>query len=346
MRKHFLLPILFLCIAVSCVNAEQGKSVYAIGFYNLENLFDTCHDEGKKDFDFLPSGSYTWDSEKYISKLHNMAQALSDMGTDELPGVGCAMIGVAEVENANALNDLTAEEPLKARGYKYVHIEGKDQRGIDCALLYNPSLFTVDDVKLYPYYSELPKDSNFYTRGFLTVKGKLADELVTVIVCHWPSRFSDSPYRDRAAFLVKNIKDSLLLENPDNKIIVMGDMNDDPTNTSMHDVLCAKGEIEEVGDGDMYNPWYNILVKDKIGTLSYKGAWNLFDQIVMTPNWLDKGKNEGESTLKFWKNQIVRKEYLLNGEGKYEGTPKRTFAGKQWLNGYSDHLPVVIYLVK
>ena len=108
----------------------------------------------------------------------------------------------------------------------------------------------------------------------------------------------------------------------------------------------AKAEVKDVKDGDMYNPWYNILTKQGVGTLSYQGSWNLFDQIVLTPNMLNRDGKKDFSTLKFWKNQIFRRDYLFNNEGKYKGTPKRTHGGGIWLDGYSDHLPVVVYLVK
>lgn len=344
--KKLNLIILSLCLVALSGFAQKKYSVYAVGFYNQENLFDTCHDEGKRDYEFLPNGSYRWNGLKYSHKLRNMARVLADMGTDVLPGVGCAVIGVSEVENARVLDDLTAQEPLRARGFKYVHIEGPDSRGVDCAMLYNPSLFTVRESKLLPYIPEPFMGENYRTRGFLTVKGELAGEQVTVIVCHWPSRFAGSPYRDRAAQLVKDIKDSLLRENPDNKILVMGDMNDDPTNRSMKDILAARAEVKDVKDGDMYNPWYDILVKQGTGTLTYQGSWNLFDQIVITPNLLNRDGRKDFSTLKYWKNQIFRRDYMFNTEGKYKGTPKRTHAGGIWLDGYSDHLPVVVYLVK
>ena len=178
---------LFLLFAVTCLfllpaSAQRKYNLYGIGFYNLENLFDTCHDEGKNDYDFLPEGSYKWNGLKYGRKLHNMAYALADLGTDKLP-IGCAIIGVSEVENSNALDDLVAQPELAARGYKYVHIEGPDRRGVDCAMLYNPSLFTLRNAVLVPYVPELEQDSTFKTRGFLTVSGILADEPVTVIVC-------------------------------------------------------------------------------------------------------------------------------------------------------------------
>ena len=344
--KHFFFAVIGVLWAFLPASAQKKYSVYGVGFYNQENLFDTCHDEGKRDYDFLPTGSYKWNAMKYNHKLNNMSRALADMGTDVLPNIGCAIIGLAEVENSKALDDLIAQPALSARNYQYVHIEGPDRRGIDCALLYNPSLFSVKNTRLVPYVQKLKKDSAFYTRGFLTVSGTLADENVAVIVCHLPSRFSESFYRELGAEQVKAIKDSLLNDDPNCKVFVMGDMNDDPIDKSMASVLKGKGNIKDVNEGDMYNPWYNILVKEGVGTLLYQGSWNLFDQILLTPNLLNKDNNKDFSSLKFWKNQIFKRDYLFQTEGKYKGSPKRTTAGGVWLDGYSDHLPVVVYLVK
>ena len=335
------------CMVCLSVSAQKKFSVYAVGFYNLENLFDTCHDAGKRDYDFLPNGSYHWNGLKYTHKLKNMSKVLAEMGTDVLPNVGCALIGVSEVENNKVLTDLVNQEPLKARNMQFAHIEGPDRRGVDCGLLYNPSLFKVNDVKLHPYIPELPKDSNYRTRGFLTVKGELGSEPVIAIVCHWPSRFATSYYRELGGKQVRHLKDSLMRENPGYKIFVMGDMNDDPADKSMYTALGAKEDKENVADGEMYNPWYNIH-KSGTGTLFYGGSWNLFDQIVMTPNLLaPKGKQKTDVTaLKFWKAQIFRRDYLFQTTGKYKGSPKRTTAGGVWLDGYSDHLPVIVYLYK
>jgi len=344
--KHFFFAVIGVLWAFLPASAQKKYSVYGVGFYNQENLFDTCHDEGKRDYDFLPTGSYKWNAMKYNHKLNNMSRALADMGTDVLPNIGCAIIGLAEVENSKALDDLIAQPALSARNYQYVHIEGPDRRGIDCALLYNPSLFSVKNTRLVPYVQKLKKDSAFYTRGFLTVSGTLADENVAVIVCHLPSRFSESFYRELGAEQVKAIKDSLLNDDPNCKVFVMGDMNDDPIDKSMAGILKGKGNIKDVNEGDMYNPWYNILVKEGVGTLLYQGSWNLFDQILVTPNLLNKDDKKDFSSLKFWKNQIFKRDYLFQTEGKYKGSPKRTTAGGVWLDGYSDHLPVVVYLVK
>lgn len=345
MKKNFLFLALLLLVSLG-TSAQKKFSVYAAGFYNLENLFDTCHDAGKNDYEFLPTGSYHWNGLKYSHKLRNLSRVLADMGTDVLPGVGCALIGVSEVENAKALTDLVAQPALAARGFKYAHIEGPDKRGVDCALLYNPALFTVRDTKLVPFVPTKTMPSDYVTRGFFTVSGTLAGEHVTVIVCHLPSRFAGSYYREVGAAQIKAVKDSLIKDDPDCKVLVMGDMNDDPTNKSMTTMLSCKPDIDKVGHDDMYNPWYNILVKEGRGTLMYDGSWNLFDQIVLSPNWLNKKGSKDFSTLKFWKNRIQNMPYLFQTDGKYKGQPKRTTASGIWLDGYSDHLPVVVYFAK
>lgn len=348
MKNYKLITMLLLLTIVSTTNcqAEKKFNMYAVGFYNLENLFDTCHDEGKNDYEYLPTSSSKWNSMKYNSKLKNMSRVLSEMGTDMLKGVGCAAIGVTEIENDNVLIDLCNQESLKSRNWKFIHVEGPDRRGIDCALLYNPKYFTPDNVVLHRYVPELEKDSNYITRGFLAISGKLADEHVAFVINHWPSRFATSFYRDCAGRQVKLVKDSLLKADPEVKIFIMGDMNDDPFNDSMAKYLGAKQELKDVKDGDLWNPWWNILTKEGRGTLLYNGSWNLFDQIVMNSNLLNRNGKNDFSTLKFYKNNIFTRDYLFQTDGKYKGSPLRTKAGGAWLNGYSDHLPVVVYLLK
>lgn len=346
MRKYFLLFLLCLTTIYTASAQDNRIGMYGIGFYNLENLFDITHDEGKNDYEFLPDGTNQWSEMKYTHKLANMARVLSEMGTDRLP-VGCSIIGVSEVENAHCLTDLCAQEPLAKRDFKYCHIEGPDKRGVDCALLYNPRFFTPAKVWLQPY--QLNRDGKPVlerpTRGFLSVQGTLGGDSITVIVCHWPSRFSASPSRVWAGLQVRAEKDSILAANPAMKVFVMGDMNDDPFDESMAKALGARRKMADVKPTEMYNPWWQILL-DGRGTLSYQGGWNLFDQIVMTPNCLDVKKTKDYSSLTFFKAEIFRRDYLFQDSGKYKGSPKRTHAGGVWLDGYSDHLPVVTYFVR
>ena len=268
--RHIIIALL-IAVATNVMAQEKKLKVYGIGFYNLENLFDTCHDEGKNDYEYLATGSNKWNAMKYKSKLGNMSRVLAEMGTDLLKNVGCAVIGVSEVENARALSDLCAEPALKARNFQFCHVEGPDRRGVDCALLYNPKLFTPTDVHLYPYVQKLEKDSAFLTRGFLTVKGRIADEDIAVIVCHLPSRAATSFYREQGAEQVRHIKDSLIAAQPSLKVIVMGDMNDDPTDPSMAKSLRARKKISDVKQGDMFNPWWKTL-SDGNGTIKYDGG--------------------------------------------------------------------------
>ena len=342
-----------ICIWAICLTAfvlsvhgqEKKFGCYAVAFYNLENLFDTIHDKGKNDYEFLPDGSYKWTGMKYKAKLANMSRVLAELGTDMLPQIGASVIGVSEVENARVMNDLVAQPKLKERNMQVVHIEGPDKRGVDCALIYNPEFFTVDKSFLQPYVYE-PQDSGRQTRGFLTVQGRLAGDEITFIVCHWPSRFATSHYRELGGRQVRQLKDSIMAANPDMKVVVMGDMNDDPFDKSMADALGAKRNINKVKEGEMYNPWWDILVKTGRGTLTYQGGWNLFDQIVFTPNMVNAKGVRDYSTLKLYKNEIHQRDYMMQTEGKYKGNTKRTTAGGVWLNGFSDHLPVVSYLLK
>ena len=354
MKRFFILSLLALLVAAGANAKEKKYALYGIGFYNLENLFDTCHDEGKNDYEYLPDGRNKWTGLKYSHKLRNMARVLSEMGTDKLP-MGCAAIGVSEVENAKCLTDLCNQEPLKQRGFRFVHIEGPDSRGVDCALLYNPRLFTVRNVKLVPYIYIKEEDSNRATRGFLTVSGTLAGEHVTIIVNHLPSRFAGSFYREEGGRQLHVLKDSLLKDDPDVKLLIMGDMNDDPQDASMAVALGARRKIADVEDDGLWNPWWDVLASGR-GTLQYDGKWNLFDQIILSRSLLDRKRMQktldfkpGDihcDKLKYYRHQVFNRDYLFQKDGKYKGNTLRTHAGGAWLNGYSDHLPTVVYLIK
>ena len=345
MKKYMALVVFALLLGTNAAQAQRRYSVYGIGFYNLENLFDTCHDAGKNDYEYLPDGTNKWTGLKYSHKLKNMAKVLAEMGTDWLPGVGCAAIGVSEVENAKCLTDLCNQAPLKARNFKFVHIEGPDQRGVDCALVYNPSLFKVRSQQLVPYIYKLSKDAQRATRGFLVVKGVLGGEDVAIIVCHLPSRGAESYYREEGGRQVKEVKERLQKEDPNIKILIMGDMNDDPQDKSMAVALGAKRKIKDVPKNGLYNPWWDVLASGT-GTLQYDGKWNLFDQIILSQNLLHQEGADDYGTLKLRRHQIFRRDYLFQKDGRYKGNTLRTHAGGVWLDGYSDHLPTVVYLMK
>ena len=375
MKNLFSILLLILAIGVLPASAQK-KVLYGVGFYNVENLFDTQHDPGKNDHEFLPTGSYQWTEQKYTAKLRNIAQVLSELCTEfgsKKNPAGAAVIGLSEVENSRALEDLLREPALAARGYRYVHFDGPDRRGIDVALLYNPKAFRLVEAQLipyiyptesqpdvdlgfyidengrvkgYPYQNGLLRgDTTYITRGFLTVEGYLGDEKFYFIVNHWPSRGAQSPVRERAGYQVRRLKEALLKQDPEARIVIMGDLNDDPGDLSVtsSEALAAKSDKNACAPHDLYNPWYDMLYKQGVGTLYYRGKWNLFDQIIFTGNLLNTAD---KSRLHLLTNAVFSRDYLLQTEGKYKGAPKRTTAGGTWLNGYSDHLPTQIFLVK
>lgn len=334
MRK---LSTLFMMLLLVCTLQAQHKSskIFSVAFYNLENLFDTIHDAGKNDYEYLPTSKIAWNTEKYNAKLANMAKVISELSRQRTAD-GPAAIGVAEIENLRVLQDLVAQPAIAAENYQIVHHEGPDKRGIDCALLYNPKQFKPTSTKLI-LSEPLEGDTVHVTRGFLIVNGKMGKDKVCFIVNHWPSRGAKAPVRVHAARQVRAIVDSLQHVDKKLRLIVMGDMNDDPMDESLV-TLGGRKYKHEVNEADFYNPWWSLLEDKGVGTLLYRGKWNLFDQILVSENLL---RNKG---LRYLDSEIFMREYLFEQSGRYKGSPLRTHAGGKWLNGYSDHLPTIIYL--
>lgn len=247
--------------------------------------------------------------------------------------------------NDTVLNDLIANSAIKARGYHYVHYDSRDLRGVDVGLIYNPKYFTVEDSR--KLFVLLPSGSktSFLTRDVLWVKGKLNGETVHVFVNHWPSRLGgeerSAPARAAAAMVDKKFMDSIQKEDVNAKIIMMGDLNDDPISPSLTKVIGAKGDSAKVKPGGFYNPWVDMYKKG-IGTLAYQDAWGLFDQIIISQSWL----NKDQPGFFFYKQHIFNQEYLIENIGKYKGYPMRTWDGNTYRGGYSDHFPTYLIMLK
>jgi hypothetical protein len=346
-KIYTLFAVSVLLLSYTTASFAQEKQAYkvtCVGFYNLENLFDYWDDTLIHDEEYLPSGEKAWDSTKYHSKLNNMARVISEIGTKYSPD-GAAVLGVCELENRGVLEDLVSQPALKKRDYKIVHFDSPDRRGIDCGLLYQEKYFKVKNAKRYPLSFDREDGSKSYTRDQLVVTGDMDGEEVTFIVCHWPSRWggqkASEPRRVEAAKVGRKIVDSLFMVNPVAKIIYMGDLNDDPVNISMTDYMRAKGKKNKLKEGDLYNTMWHHYKKGN-GTLAYRGAWNLFDQIVISQPFL-----ESDATNYVLHESVVfRRNWMFQKEGQFEGYPLRTWAGGKWTNGYSDHLPTYIVLKK
>jgi len=343
-RIVFIVVALVSFVFFKSFGQKKNYQIDAIAFYNLENLFDTLHNEGKNDEEFTPHGSYHYTSEIYHEKLHNLATVLSQIATDKLPD-GPAFYGVAEIEDQQVLTDLVAQPELKSRNLGIVHFESPDLRGIDVGMLYNPKFFKL--LHAEPLFVDISRNGGpkEFTRDILYVEGLLNGDSVFVMVNHWPSRLGGESAsmwkRNLAAGICKRKADSILKEKPGAKIIIMGDLNDDPVNASVAQVIGAKERDEAMETGSFFNPWI-AYYKKGIGTLGYNDSWDLFDQIIISNSFLKPQKGSWQ----FYTAEIFNRTFLKNQFGQYKGYPHRSFAGTNWINGYSDHFPTYIYIVK
>ncbi len=346
MRRFLLFLCAFALLSPHAAHAQKGQyQVAAVAFYNFENLFDTLDDPKKFDEEFTPKGDYHYGTAIYNAKLHNLASVIRQLGTEVTPD-GPAIIGTAEIENGTVLRDLAAQPEIRGRGYRYVWFDGPDTRGIDVAMMYNPRYFTV--LHAEALYTDISSsgEKGGKTRDVLHVTGILVGDTTHVFVNHWPSRrggeAASAPLRAIAAGVSRRVIDSLMAVNPATKVLVMGDLNDDPVSPSVAKVLGAKGELKKVQPGDLYNPWAAYFNKG-IGTLGYNDSWNLFDQIMLSSGWLPGANSRG---WRYYKSEIFSRDFLKEKFGQYKGYPHRSFDGTKWINGYSDHFPVIVYLVK
>lgn len=353
MKKIFLLTLLLL----TGITSFAQKQNYVIGFYNVENLFDIYNDPVKNDEEFLPEGENKWTQAKYEKKLHNIARVINAMKDEN--GVYHTILGVSEIENRLVLEDLVSLPELADANYQIVHYDGPDARGVDVGLLYRPDQFKYIESESIPFSFEgskvpitLTKEEQdaFKTRDILMVHGEIDGEDIAVFVAHLPSRIGGkgADLRPRGAEIIYNRAQSLKEEYPGIKIVVMGDMNDNPTDESMTVWMHGKADIAEVGSEDFFSPFIEMLA-DGYGSLAYRGVWNIYDVILVDYNLAtapDGGLKIRPIHKKGYYGRVFKKPFMTQQSGQYKGTPFRTFSNGAFIGGYSDHYPTYIVIGK
>lgn len=344
MRKLFLLCYVVICFLGSAQELDRTRPYYlaAIGFWNVENLYDTLNDPFKNDEDFTPEGINKWVGERYWTKIDHLATVISQMATDITPD-GLAMLGLCEIENKSVVKDLIQSRHLKKRNYQLVHIEGPDARGVDPSFIYNPSYFSLK--KALVYHVRLVSDSAHKTRDILVLSGNFGGESMAVLVNHWPSRrggeLLSRANRNGAAKIARQIADSITKDNPQTKILIMGDLNDDPVNESVKKYLGTFSDLKKPKEGLFFNPMEK-LYKQGTGTLAWQDSWNLFDQIILNKPWFPTDFK----TWQYYQVRIYNKEFLKTDYGNFKGYPFRTYSGGAYTAGYSDHFASYIIVAK
>jgi len=348
MCKKLFLIIIFSLSVMAVFSQKNGKkyAIRTVAFYNLENLFDTINDVNKNDEASPIMELKSNRSKVYWDKIEKISSTIAKIGFEKTR-TSPAIIGVSEVENLNVLKDLVTSKHLIKNNYGIIHYDSPDKRGIDVALLYQKKYFK-------PIYHEAFNPRIFknnhmvFTRDQLLISGYLDDELIHLIVNHWPSRrggeLASRPSREKAAYQNIKIIEQVKKQDANAKILIMGDFNDDPINSSFKKVLQTKSKKKDTKEGDLYNP-YEEMFRRGFNTLKYRDKINLFDMIFFTSPLLDKGDKDF-STYKMYKALIFNKRFLTTKKGKYKGYPFRSFSNGTYTGGYSDHYPVYMYLIK
>jgi endonuclease/exonuclease/phosphatase family metal-dependent hydrolase len=309
-------------------------------FWNLENLFDVVDDPAKNDEDFLPKGVKEWTAERLDKKMYNLSRVIRSMNNEKGPDI----IGVCEVEHQHLLDTMIAKF-LSDKPYVTAYAESPDNRGIDVGLIFDSTKFSVisisaDTVKLPDLWP---------TRLILNVNllFNLVDTIHTFIN-HWPSRVGgeerSEPNRKAAAKTLRNSVVKILTANSYAKILIMGDFNDEPLNSSILKYLGAQpficGEQKDFNLTEdstaLFNLSYSSYAKGE-GSYMYRSNWNMLDQIIVSTS-LMVDENFSYICDSF---EVYKPDFIVTRSGSFKGAPFPTYGGKRYLGGYSDHFPVL-----
>ena len=329
--------VLFSCVISTCwLHAQkQGEDYIRLMFYNVENFFDTEDDPATNDDDFTPDGAMRWTQSRYLEKRNNIFRVIAHVGEWDPP----ALVGLCEVENRKVLNDLVKNTPLEKYPYGIIHKDSPDLRGIDVALLYRSDYLKCVDQQFIRVHliNNRGRTRDILYAAFSTAK----NDTLHVFVNHWTSRVGSirqtEPGRILAASLVRQKVDSIFNRNALAKIVVIGDMNDNPTDKSLISGLRALNDTANAKPSALFN-LSAYKMKESTGTIKYQGRWSVFDQIIVSGGLL-------RGTLRTDVNQshIFRADYLFEPDKRYQGVqPFRTYIGPRYNRGFSDHLPVYI----
>jgi len=318
-----------------------SQNYHRIMFYNCENLYDYLNDSLKNDEEYLPDGLRHWTKYRYYDKLNRVARVITAVGEWQPPTI----IGLCEIENRMVLDDLTEHSILRKLDYQIIHAESPDIRGIDVAFLYNAKVF-------YPlYYRAIPvaypNNPTRKTRDILYVKGILSRvDTIHFFVNHWPSRFGGQVESEEnrlyVASIIKEQTDSIFLTNRNSNILIMGDLNDYPTDKSLLEVLQTQTDFSTIKDGKLYNLSYYLQEEKKVWSHKFQGHGGVLDQIIVSSSLL-KSDNKLFTSVQYAKIGDI--PFLLEADEQYSGVkPFRAFVGFKYNGGYSDHLPVFLDL--
>lgn len=285
---------------------------------NCENLFDTSHDVGKEDSEFLPDGKRYWTRTRYWGKLNRIGQEILSC-SDHLPD----LVALVEVENDSVLHQLTRRSLLRNAGYEYLMTTSSDVRGLDVALLYQPASFRplcYESLEV-PVLPEMRP-----TRDILYVQGQIiTGDTLHIYVVHAPSRYGGEketrPYRMKVAEIIsRQVK-----MHHQERVIVTGDFND----------YFDDASLKYLEESSLVNVTKNTvgICGEAKGTYRFQGEWRSLDHFFCSKRVADCV----ESTY------INDNAFLLDDDVRFGGKrPLRSYNGIRFQKGFSDHLPLIV----
>ncbi len=338
--------------------------------YNVENLFDTHHDNMKNDWTYLPLShakkrsecnknksfyrkreclETNWTKKKLHLKISQIKKVVSQ--NKNLPD----FLALTEIENSNVVAQLA-----KALGYQHFEITNSpDKRGVDVALLYRVHK---DIKKISHKEHELSADyfKKKPTRNILEVEFLINNKFpLTIFVNHWPSLSNPTKTRLHAAKVLNSRIKSILENNKKHRVIAAGDFNTIDSNHPhpFKDTLLKNLPLVDLHESFMKDRRVDKSLKKMLPLGSYfyanKMAWNHLDRIFYSKNLLrTKGlalikKSYRIMAAEFMTTTYIyeKREHYLYGS-KVKATPFSYDhkASKEKLAGFSDHFPLFIRL--
>ncbi|MDO5751323.1 MAG: endonuclease/exonuclease/phosphatase family protein, partial [Rothia sp. (in: high G+C Gram-positive bacteria)] len=269
-----------LCLCLLILHAWGGPQRFRIVTYNVENLFDTLHAEGKEDGEFTPTGSRQWTSGRYWGKLGKLCRVIAAVGGD----TPADLVALVEVENDSVMHDLTQRTKLRRLGYDYAMAGTADVRGIGVGLLYQPHRFrpvSKDTLRFEGLHKRLRP-----TRHALHVAGELVTgDTLDVLVCHWPSRRGGqeaTKFRKGVAQQLRTYCDSLLRVRSRAALVLMGDLNAWYPETCLREGLGCTLPEGSPNPRELYLLSHARQASHDItGTYKYQGRWNQLDHFIV-----------------------------------------------------------------
>ena len=336
--KNTISLIFSLLISLSVSQGQPSRTGqrFILMSYNTENFFDTINDPHTADDKFTPEGVMRWTGKRYHHKLKNIARVIGSVSENSYPDI----VMLCEIENREVLEDLVRQPSIAKAHYRILHKDSHDPRGIDNAMLYRKEHFRLLSWRLIDF--DYPGEKQKRTRGIIYVKGIVdGKDTLHVFGNHWKSRAGEEEETESKrvfdASLLKEKTDSILRKNKHALIVCMGDFNDEPTNTSLSQVLGAACPEGPGTKSRLVNLMCNLHLQGK-GSYSYRGKWLMFDNIIVSTALVLPG---GDIEVEGNEGHIYAAPWLLKTNAKTGVTvPFKTYSGTRYLGGYSDHLPI------